>query len=239
MVGRRRPAPVIVELAGLPGSGKTTLARAAADVLRAGGTEVRCPTDVVASRGRIARSLTKAVSAGLQLACHPVRSTRMLAAVRRSRQRSGADGFRVGLNCLYVSRVLARARRDAAALVLLDQGGIQALESVRLRARDTTVLADSRAWALLLRADLCIHLDVDAETAAARLAGRGGAQSRVEEEAPGELRMLLDAVRAGLAGILAMAGRSGVEIVTVDARASIDAGVVARALTSRVHEPRT
>lgn len=178
---------MIVELAGIPGSGKTRADRLLARRLRREGRSVVSPTRALAALRAPLRAAVKAACAAGFAASRPAAALSLLAAVRASRQRSGADEISVAVNALLVAWILRRwrrARRRRDPVVILDQGGVQALVSVLASARAAVPLR-RRCWEPLLQADACLLLRVDPAEAARRLAERPGRMSRVERLAEG------------------------------------------------------
>jgi hypothetical protein len=161
------------------------------------------------------RAAVKAAYAARFVACRPAAALRMLAAVHASRQRSRADEVAVAFNALLIASILHRRRGDN--VVILDQGGVQALVSVLASAR-AAVAPQRRSWGPLLLADRCVVLRVDASEAARRLALRPGRMSRVEELPEGERAAELRRIQGhvtDVTGILAV--RRAISLMVVSA----------------------
>ena len=168
----------VVEFCGLPGAGKSTIARALVASLRLQGvptTEVMAPIGPTAARSArirrksavIARAMTS--RSGLGIATN---------IVLRSGQTDPRDRVARPANLLVVRDAVRRARARAGVHVL-DQGPVQEWWSAALRADDARVLA----WAAAdpaPRADLIVRVDAPTEVLAARLARRAERQSRLD-----------------------------------------------------------
>lgn len=174
------PRRTVVELCGLPGAGKSTLARSLVEVLATAGVEVRVlDTPLSASvtpRVRAARRLALASSAAVRW---PVRSARS-ASWFASGGQSPADAAAAYVQWLAVQGIVHRSRRDAT-LHLLEEGAVQTMWTAQLRA--SRPLSAGSAWALVppsARSDAVLLVDVPVETASARLARRRSQHSRTQ-----------------------------------------------------------
>lgn len=173
---------LVVEFCGLPGAGKSTLARALVERLRAGGVpavDVMAPLGPRAGRGvRIARKVAMVGRAALDPDAWRIASEVGL----RSGQADRRDRIARPLNLLVVRAAVARAAQHTGVHVL-DQGPLQEWWSAALRADERRVLG----WAAAdgpTRADLLVRVDTPVDVLVTRLAGRAGAQSRLEGLGP-------------------------------------------------------
>lgn len=222
----------VVEFCGLPGAGKSTIARALVASLRLRGiptTEVMAPIGPAAPRGtRIRRKsvvMARAVASpgGVGIVAH---------LALRSGQADARDRVARPANLLVVRDAVRRARSQDGVHVL-DQGPVQEWWSAALRADDARVLA----WAAADRApgaDLIVRVDAPVEVLAARLARRAARQSRLEAVAGPALEAeltrgaaLLDAI---CAQVLEAAGPDRPRLVRVDGAGPGAAASVAEAL---------
>lgn len=167
----------VVEFCGLPGAGKSTLARAVVAQLRLRGvptTDVMAPLGPDAPRRtRIARKLAAAAGGAKQAGAR-----RIVLDVGMRSQHDHRDRIARPLNLLVVRHAVRRGHRRRGVHVL-DQGPIQEWWSAALRADEARVLAHA-ATDQADRADLVIRVDAPIDLLVARLEHRGPRQSRLE-----------------------------------------------------------
>lgn len=184
--GPTRDRALVVEFVGLPASGKTTLARAVAEHLRAGADGTAGPggepvTTASDRREDQAGALTAAGMVAASALRAPLRSARFLRGVHAS----GQDGAR--RSATYVGYQLylwgeLRAVADQGGIHLSDQGFLQHLWRIHLTAE-----TDDDAYLRRLAGlhyphhptDLVVFVDVDHETRMRRGVQRG---TDVDEE---------------------------------------------------------
>jgi predicted kinase len=225
----------VVEFCGLPGAGKSTIARALVGSLRVRGVptiEVMAPLGPAASRGERVRRKAGVVGRGLVAPGGP---TIVGNVAFRSAQADGRDRLARPVNLLVVRDAVRRARRRPGIHVL-DQGPVQEWWSAALRGDEDRVLA----WAAAdpnPRADLLVRVDAPVAVLRDRLGRRDRRQSRLEAVAASDLdaelvrgATLMDAVceRLGARG-----DAPGPAILRVDGRDRAAADVVAEALLRR------
>lgn len=213
----RDRAGLVVEFVGLPGSGKSTVSHAAAEVLRLRGHRVHEPTfrtDRLPSPA--ARRVRKAILASVGLAAGPAGAVSDLAAIRRSAAPAPGGWATGGLNWLYVSRTARRAARRPG-IHLLDQGVLQALWSVLYATdrEDAETDAWTDAWARraagrIPSGTVAVVLDAADDELHRRLGARTGGGSRLDAEirqGAGAAERALSGGRAALAAVDAVASR--------------------------------
>ena len=130
-----RSRGVLVEFIGLPGSGKSTIAHALADLLRDRGEPVSEPTwhnDHASRRPmRALRKASLALSASMR---DRARARELVDWVRNSRQPTTRETVKLVVNALYLAEATERCAR-AQGVHIFDQGLLQELWSVLYRAR--------------------------------------------------------------------------------------------------------
>jgi thymidylate kinase len=202
---------VIVEFAGLPGSGKSTAAARLISLAHAHGLDTRTAADlglVGSSRAPTwARKLLRPATHLLSILTHPKLSWIILAALSTSK-RSRAEKWYAFRHVLVTIRALRAANRDdsASTLTVLHEGLCQ---RAFLSFVDGEGAADAEATRRFVRSapkpDVVVVLRVPPDLALTRVAGRGhGALSyRFEQLSSEELlerlaegqRLLLDVAR--------------------------------------------
>lgn len=193
-----RTAPaggLVVEFLGLPGAGKTSVARALAAAM----PEVSLATHGLdAGTSTLPRMLHKALAVASEVL---VRSPASMAAARHVAS-SGQGGptavLRRTTAWLVAQRLVARARRRHV-IAVLDEGSLQAIWSTGL-VGDHRHLLD--AWSSSpdrwRRPDLVVVLRLGTDHAAERLAGRDDPHSRVEQARGADRTRLLQQGQAVL-----------------------------------------
>lgn len=175
---------VVVELCGLPGAGKTTLATALEDTLAARGIPCRVAdreiSAAVPRSQRALRRLRHATSTATRRPVTAARTARRFAAVRNESVR---DTAAVLVQWLAVSDLATKAR-TGPGVHLLEEGLVQTAWTLLLRAEGSP--AEFRGGALLTvppassRSDIVLLVDTPVEVAAERLAARSSRHSRTQ-----------------------------------------------------------
>ena len=195
--GRRRadgPAPgrMTVELTGIPGSGKSHLARTLVGRLAARGVPVVLPQAGMGPKVPTGRRLArKAVAVAGATVTGPVQTMALSRGLLRSGQPGRADIAGRLVQALIAQDAAARAvRREGVSI--LDEGLVQALWSIGLRGDVHPVLALWGAVAERPPSQLLVVLETSPDVALARLAARPSQHSRtqllIERERLAELK---------------------------------------------------
>ena len=213
-------ASLAVELCGLPGAGKTTVAEAVRDRVAAAG--VSCDLadqDVSAAAAPRRRLRRRATSALRESTSHPTRTADAAAAVLASRQSRPRDTVAVLAQWLAVRDLLAGCHHSPG-VHLFEEGVLQRLWTIRLRGRHDT---SARLWRNLdpaRRTDLVVVLDLPAAEAATRLQNRPSRHSRVQLVDP---EAMLDELVRGERLLGALVAGCPVPVVRVAADVAPDA----------------
>ncbi|MDK3257088.1 AAA family ATPase [Blastococcus capsensis] len=176
--GRRRG--VAVELAGIPGAGKSRLARVLADELAGQGITVTQPQAPLGPSVPIGLRLgRKAWACAGTTARDPATTARIVPAIHASGQPGPGDVAGRVVQWLVAQHVTDRAlRREGASI--LDEGLVQCLWSIGLRGDVTPVLAAVAAAPRVSAPDVLVVVRVAPEVALERLAGRLSQHSRTQ-----------------------------------------------------------
>jgi thymidylate kinase len=199
---------MIIELFGVPGSGKTSLAAAVADKVRF------VSRHEIVDQWRQRPLLGKAgelVKSHLQL-------SQMWAVLRFARAARLTRAESLG----RLSRLVAKSRRlrSVGEPVLLDQGLMQELWSVLYASGRTQI--DPALVAPLIKAlydpsDTCVvYVTIDAATAAQRVSGRSKGNSRLDRKDPGEIADELTSASELPDRLIEGARLAGISVRTVD-----------------------
>ena len=230
-------ATVIVEMFGLPGAGKSTVAREVINELRAAGLRVEDddlpPLSLLARVGRYAR-FAKFCAARLRLLAAV---TRYAAAIRPWSATRAAFAWEIFVHAF--GRL--EAKRRGADAVILSQGALQASWSVGVRGSIPGDEMLGRMFEELARADsptIVAEIDLAASDAAGRVARRRGGGSRFDGMPASRVRVELQSM-SDLAGRIArnVRDRAATRFVRLDA--ALPASRNGRALTRMVLELRS
>lgn len=191
---------LIVEFVGLPGSGKSTVSHAVAEILRGCGQPISERSfEIAHGLSASPRRLTKLRLAWRTVRRHPWWALSLATQIARTGQRHWREGAARILELLYLCGLVAeQSRRDG--IHLLDQGFFVGLWSTCIGASSAVPLG--RLVEIGTRccgrspADLVIVLEVEPAIAVERLRRRPGATSRLERRigTPGFERDLQTAV---------------------------------------------
>lgn len=180
-LGERTARPSFtVELVGIPGSGKSRLARLLATELGRRGVPVAQPQrhydSTVPAGLRITRKAVACTAVSLAAPAHTARLVGRLAQSGQSRNADVAGR----LVQLLVARDVARRAARHPGVSVVDEGLVQALWSVGLRGDLSPVLPLFTAVEHEQPADLLVVLRVPSEIALSRLSARSSQHSRIQ-----------------------------------------------------------
>ena len=191
---RNRPNGIIVEFVGLAGSGKTTISRATARLLRQTASLVTEPAfDFSRSTTDITRKLQRLRLAAQLIVQQPTQTQKWIKLLLTSKQKSGRDYYHTLLDILLTCS-LNRQHQAQFGVHIFDQGVFQAVWSIlysSTRQPQQSVIIDAahRTFQSAPRTVL-VFLEVQPNTCAGRLQRRPGSQSRMERcDSPEELKI--------------------------------------------------
>ncbi|MGH3413548.1 MAG: hypothetical protein ACRDPH_10765 [Marmoricola sp.] len=204
---------LVVELAGLPGAGKTTLAACTSAAVVAAGVDCRvADAGISAAASPRARALRRVRLAGSELVRHPLRSAGVLRAIRALGSASSRDAAAGAVQWLAVQRLVAQARR-LPGVTLVEEGPVQTAWTLALRARgDLRPLLRCLAEGCALP-DLLVVVDAPTGVVSRRLGGRPSRHSRTQLLPPRERVGELDAGRTLMHDIVTTVDRPGLLVV--------------------------
>ena len=172
-----------IEFFGLPGAGKTSVARELIDLLGQEGLKTQFSGAIMNDDAGFAkRSFRRLILTTSELCRHP----RM--AVRRAMRVAALGGawrekaHSLWNYCSVLAMTMKHRREERSALLVCDQGMMQAVWSGRMGAKDCRPVSPAQAMAggEWFRHSLIVHLTVVPETARLRLEGRRRKTARIQ-----------------------------------------------------------
>jgi len=204
---------LVIEFAGLPGAGKTTVANSTNRALLATGVSSRvCDASISAAVPVSARTRRRLALAGAEVARHPVQGMGVLRDIRRLAPVSSRDALAGAVQWFAVQRLEAQATRTAG-VHLLQEGPVQTLWTLALRARgrdELVRLLGRHAWP---PEHLLVVVDAPLNLVSTRLCTRPSRHSRTQLLAERERAAELAAGRELLQEIVAASGRGRLLLV--------------------------
>jgi thymidylate kinase len=233
-----------VEFLGLPGVGKSAVARRTAEVLSQRGFVVRGRVDVLSDRSALVPRLRgytgKSLLIARELLAHPRQSWRAIRAIAATSQPSARVLLMVVANWLMQSSLL-RSCRTTPAVNLLEEGIFQGLWTIGLEARPGTVRTLGAAFPdALSMPDVVVVVEADLEAVVQRLQGRNGRESRADRWSRDDGRAFAHASSLMLEVLDALntvdEGGQRSRVIRVDNRSVADTDVAARQVALRIEQ---
>ncbi len=169
---------LVVEYAGLPGAGKSTLAEHTCAAIRAAGVPCRiADAGISAAAPRPVRVLRRLALASLQVVRHPLGSARALGGLHPITGGTSRDRVAGAVQWLAVQRLLARAR-GRPGVTLLEEGPVQTAWTLALRADPEK--AGVGHWPQGNQADLLVVVEAPVAQVSRRLSTRRSRHSRTQ-----------------------------------------------------------
>jgi len=173
--------PLVVEICGLPGAGKSAIAAHTCRALLSSGIAAQvADLPMSAAAAAAARVRRRAASAAAEILSRPVESARA-ARLAVATSPSPRDGVALLAQWLTVQRLAARHRHGVA---LIEEGPVQTLWSLALRARRDTLDDMRRCLAAGSGSDLVVVVDAPTDVLLNRLDLRSSRHSRTQLLAP-------------------------------------------------------
>jgi len=236
---------ILVEFFGIPGTGKTTLARAVVEELRTRGVRVaEANLPIMVEHSGISAMRRAALAGGFALR-EPTLAMRSLSEVMASRQRRLNDLRAVALNWLSKCELMRRAVQGPGIQVS-DEGLLHAVWSIAYSARDATVLGGSVVEAiryLLPAVWLVVMVDAADEESAERLRRRPGRLNRLARDSMRDGRAPVRRARSGIAqtrrilgDVVRAAPSADIRVMSVRNDVEADLAANTRLVCERVRE---
>jgi hypothetical protein len=173
----------VIELAGLPGTGKSTIARYLDSAFRSAGVPTSSKAIVLTDQSSFVhrqRKRLQLIARNADPCGHLYR--RSLRLVADSGQKSALDFAKVASNFCSIVALLAEGRAAGDRLMIADQGLVQAIWSVQL---SSSKAFSPEAWKPLLFAAgmanmLLVHIQTDVSVSRYRVSGRTRNQTRLD-----------------------------------------------------------
>lgn len=206
---------MLVEFLGVPGSGKSTVSHAVADILESCGAMVDEVTYNLDKRHRrTARLLLKSSLASRYILKRPRKSLWYWRRIASTKQKTSTDLAKALFNWMFIASVVDSQR--ASVITVLDQGLAQALWSVGHAAQREawTDLLSLEMGSAIAMPDLVIHVRASFESVGDRLTARAQRISRLDSL--GQDYPSLVQARANSDAIVRILRAKGVLVMEID-----------------------
>ncbi len=233
---------IVIELIGLPGSGKSIINQEVAENYKKRGVKVESPTFDIYNKRALWRISLKLWFISREVIFHPLFFSKCLKYMLITRQKTIIDFLRVTVNLFYVLGIIRSKQNNR--VTFLDQGIIQALWSVFYSSKGNLGELINKLPSLPLP-DLVIRVNVLKEIALKRLEQRVYVQSRLETLEDGEKSAMLARAEEILQELESyLQQKAGFELLVVDnnsredlqkARGSIESYVKARVYRNQLN----
>jgi hypothetical protein len=231
---------MLIEFFGLPGAGKSTMSRLAADLLLKRGLVVDEVTyNLDHRRSGLERQLAKLGRCVRYAAAHPRHALSDLVRIAATRQATLIDFGKSIFNWMYIASLASR-RRSSGRIAFLDQGVAQAMWSIcfaALHGKALDLLLGDRQLGALWP-DLIIHVQADFQTIGHRLANRQRRVSRLD--ALGQDHQALLSAEAYVDAIIRRLKAAGIPVIEVEnsdpGQLASAARLIANSITTMLNE---
>lgn len=178
-MAERPPRPLVIELCGLPGAGKTTIASQLVTGLMKRGITARVVDRHVSADASCAARLTRKTATLVRVVTSDPRGEFAAARLLSSGQPSRRDKVALPVQWWVAKEVLARSRQ-LSGVAVAEEGLVQALWSAGLAMRTASATELVRLARTAVTADVVAHVDVPLHVAVDRLRNRRSRHSRVQ-----------------------------------------------------------
>lgn len=166
---------LIVEFVGLPGSGKTTIAKEIYDRGNIAGNTVDYPLYIFYKKSWISRNVSKLLNIFFFAVVNPLVFLTIIKMVVTSGQKRPSDYFRLSLNSVYIISIIKKFS-TSENIVLFDEGILHHGWAIKLGAKKSV---DFEKYLRICGPDsIIIHVFCDKEVVKERMINRGKLNSR-------------------------------------------------------------